>query len=64
MKVNEHIAERIVRVILGLALLSLVVVGPQSMWGLIGIIPLLTGLLGICPLYTILGVSTCKRCES
>lgn len=63
MKVNEHIAERVVRVILGLAVLSLVVVGPQSMWGLIGIIPLLTGLLGICPLYTILGVSTCKRCE-
>ena len=56
---NEHAIERPVRVILGLGLLSLVFVGPQSLWGLIGLLPLLTGLLGSCPLYTVLGVSTC-----
>jgi len=56
---NEHTVERAVRVILGLGLLSLVFVGPQSLWGLIGIVPLATGLLGSCPLYTVLGFSTC-----
>jgi len=56
---NEHNVERAVRVILGLGLLSLVFVGPQTLWGLIGIVPLATGLLGSCPLYTALGFSTC-----
>ncbi len=58
---NEHGVERMIRVALGLALLSLVFVGPQTMWGLIGIVPLVTGLAGTCPLYSILGVSTCGR---
>lgn len=58
---NEHKVERAVRVILGLALLSLVFVGPQTLWGLIGVVPLATGLLGSCPLYTLFGVSTCAR---
>jgi hypothetical protein len=57
---NEHSIDRAVRVILGLGLLALVFVGPHSMWGLLGAIPLLTGLLGSCPAYTLLGVSTCK----
>ncbi len=58
---NEHNVERVVRVILGLALLSLVFMGPKTYWGLIGIVPLVTGLLGTCPLYSIFGVSTCPR---
>lgn len=58
---NEHNVERVFRVILGLALLSLVFVGPQTMWGLIGIVPLVTGLTGICPLYSLLGINTCPR---
>ena len=58
---NEHKVERTARIILGLALLSLVFVGPQTLWGLTGIVLLATGLLGSCPLYTILGVSTCPR---
>ena len=57
---NEHTVERVLRVVLGLGLLSLVVVGPQTLWGLVGIVPLATGLLGSCPLYTLLGVSTCR----
>ena len=62
MKVNESKAERIIRVAVGVALLSMVVTGPQSLWGLIGIVPLMTGLVGSCPLYTILGISSCKKC--
>jgi len=57
---NEHGVERAIRVILGLGLLALVVSGPKTAWGLIGIIPLVTGLIGSCPLYTIFGISTCK----
>jgi hypothetical protein len=57
---NEHVVERAVRVVLGLGVLSLVFVGPHTMWGLVGAVPLLTGLLGSCPLYTLLGISTCK----
>lgn len=59
MQKNEGGLDRILRVIVGLALLSLTVVGPQSMWGLVGIVPLLTGLAGYCPLYTLLGINTC-----
>jgi hypothetical protein len=58
---NEHSVERALRVVLGLALLSIVFVGPQTMWGLIGIVPLATGLLGTCPLYSAFGFSTCPR---
>lgn len=61
MTTNEHNVERVFRVLLGLALLSLVFVGPQSMWGLIGIVPLVTGLTGFCPLYSLLGINTCPR---
>ncbi|MCU9836663.1 MULTISPECIES: DUF2892 domain-containing protein [Ruegeria] len=56
---NEGTLDRAARIILGLILLSLTVVGPQTMWGLIGIVPLLTGLVGSCPLYSIFGISTC-----
>lgn len=57
---NEHGVERVLRVLLGLGLLSIAFVGPQTPWGYIGVVPLLTGLLGSCPLYTLFGVSTCK----
>ncbi len=56
---NEHPIERGVRVVLGLALISLAFIGPQTPFGWIGIVPLLTGLLGTCPLYTVFGFSTC-----
>ncbi len=59
--VNEHMAERVIRVVLGLIGLSLVFVGPKTPLGYIGILPLLTGLIGSCPLYTLLGFSTCPR---
>jgi hypothetical protein len=56
---NEHPIERVVRVGVGLTVLSLAFVGPQSAWGYLGVIPLATGLLGSCPVYTLFGVSTC-----
>ncbi len=56
---NEHPVERVLRVILGLGVLSLAFVGPKSPWGYLGIVPLATGLLGSCPLYTLFGWSTC-----
>ncbi|MDP3277151.1 MAG: DUF2892 domain-containing protein [Deltaproteobacteria bacterium] len=59
MKTNEASWDRIVRVVLGLALLSLTVVGPHTWWGLVGLVPLLTGLVGFCPLYRVFGMSTC-----
>jgi hypothetical protein len=57
---NEHPIERSLRVVVGIVLLSLVFFGPRTYWGLIGLVPLATGLLGSCPLYTLFGVSTCS----
>jgi hypothetical protein len=59
---NEGTIDRAVRVILGVALLSLMFVGPQTLWGAVGLIPLITGLVGFCPLYRLVGLSTCKDC--
>ena len=56
---NEHPLERGLRVLLGIGLLSLAFVGPRTPWGYLGLVPLATGLLGSCPLYTLLGLSTC-----
>jgi hypothetical protein len=58
---NESMVDRALRVVFGLALLSLVIVGPTTAWGFIGVVPLLTGLAGYCPLYRVLGVSTCRH---
>lgn len=60
MKINEGTIDRAIRVIVGLVLISLVFIGPQSPWGWIGLIPLVTGLVGFCPMYTLFGMSTCK----
>lgn len=56
---NEGTADRALRVILGVAILSLVFVGPRTNWGYLGLIPLITGLVGYCPLYRIFGFNTC-----
>ncbi len=56
---NEAGWDRVLRVLLGVALLSQTVVGWQSLWGLVGLVPLATGLLGHCPLYQIVGLQTC-----
>ncbi len=56
---NAGTLDRMIRVVAGAAVLSLTVVGPRSLWGLVGLVPLLTGLVGTCPLYTVLGLRTC-----
>ena len=56
---NEGTIDRVLRVVAGAALVSLVFVGPQTAWGWIGVVPLVTGLLGNCPVYSLLGISTC-----
>jgi hypothetical protein len=60
-KVNIHPVERVIRAIVGLAALSLVVWGPQSAWGLLGLIPLATALVGWCQPYALFGISTCPK---
>ena len=57
---NEGTIDRAVRIVLGLGLLSLTFIGPQSPLGYIGLVPLATGLIGFCPLYRLIGVSTCS----
>ena len=58
MNQNEGSIDRVARVLLGALLLSLVFAGPRTLLGLLGIIPLFTGLVGFCPLYRALGLST------
>jgi hypothetical protein len=58
-KTNEGTIDRALRVIAGIVLISLVFVGPQTPFGWIGVVPLLTGLVGWCPVYTLLGLNTC-----
>lgn len=52
--------DRLVRVVVGLVLVSLVFVGPQSPFGWLGLILVITGIVGFCPLYRIAGVSSCR----
>lgn len=59
LSVNEHPVERGARVILGLALIGAAAAGMVGPWAYIGVVPLLTGAIGSCPLYTLLGISTC-----
>lgn len=57
---NEGNLDRGLRIVAGIVLLSLVFVGPQTLWGWIGLVPLATGILGNCPVYSLFGWSTCK----
>ena len=61
---NEGMADRAFRVILGAVLVSLVFVGPKTPWGWIGVVPIVTGLVGTCPLYTLFGWRTCPMKEN
>ncbi len=52
--------DRILRIVIGIALIAATVAGMLPAWGWIGVVPLATGLLSWCPAYTILGIKTCK----
>lgn len=58
---NEGMLDRGLRVTAGLLLLALAVTGVLGPWAYLGIVPLLTGAVGWCPLYTVLGINTCPR---
>lgn len=60
MDLNVGVTDRILRAVVGLVLIALVFMGPQSAWGWLGIIPLATALAGRCPAYSLLGIKTCK----
>jgi hypothetical protein len=61
MKANEGTVDRGLRVAAGVALLALTATGTIGVWGWIGVVPLLTGAVGFCPLYAVLGINTCRR---
>ena len=63
MKKNMGSAERVIRLLAGLGIVSMAFVGPHSPWAFLGIIPVFTALMGWCPSYALLGITTCKGCK-
>lgn len=59
MKTNVGGIDRILRIVIGLVLIALAATGTVGVWGWIGVVPLATAALGFCPLYTVLGISSC-----
>jgi len=59
MKSNVGGIDRILRIVVGLALIALTLTGSIGVWGWIGVVPLATAAMGFCPLYRVLGLSTC-----
>ena len=59
MKINEGGLDRMLRVVAGLALIALTLSGTIGVWGWVGLVPLATGAIGWCPLYTLLGWNSC-----
>ena len=64
MKTNEGTIDRALRVAVGILLLALTLTQTIGMWGWIGVVPLLTGAIGWCPLYTVFGINTCSMKNS
>lgn len=61
MSCNVGGVDRVLRIVAGLAILALGLFGPLGWWGLVGLVPLATGLVRFCPAYTVLGIRTCPR---
>ena len=60
MKTNVGTVDRVVRIAAGAVLVALAATGTLGVWAWIGVVPLATGLIGWCPPYAMLGISTCK----
>jgi hypothetical protein len=58
---NEGSLDRIARIAAGVVLIGLTATGVIGNWGWIGVVPLATGAIGWCPLYSVLGINTCSR---
>ncbi len=63
MKANMGANDRIIRVVAGVVMLLFGFI-THSWWGAVGVVPLLTAAIGFCPLYTVLGISTCGGCDA
>lgn len=61
MKINIGSTERLIRIVAGTGLTALAFVGPANKWFLLGLIPAVTGVIGWCPPYALLGINTCSR---
>lgn len=61
MAANVGNTDRILRIVVGLILISLVFIGPKTAWGWVGLIPLATGLFRWCPAYKLVGIDTCRK---
>ena len=59
MKANVGTIDRVLRIVVGLALIGLAATGTVGVWGWIGVVPLATGLFKFCPAYAIFGLNTC-----
>ena len=59
MKSNVGGIDKILRIVVGAALIALAAMGQIGVWGHIGVVPLLTGLFNFCPVYPLLGINTC-----
>lgn len=60
-KNNVGTMDRMFRILLGLVLIGMVFFGPQTAWGWVGLVPLLTGLFKTCPIYSLFGINSCPR---
>jgi hypothetical protein len=61
MKTNVGGIDRVLRIVLGLVLIGLTLTGTIGVWGWIGVVPLATGFMSFCPLYTLIGMNTCPK---
>jgi hypothetical protein len=59
MNVNVGTVDRVIRIVVGVALIAAAATGRIGAWGYIGVLPLLTGVLRVCPAYSLIGMSTC-----
>ena len=64
MKANVGGLDKVLRIVFGIVLIALAATGNVGMWGYIGVVPLLTGLIGWCPLYPMLGINSCPMKKS
>ncbi|WER49920.1 DUF2892 domain-containing protein [Cupriavidus sp. WKF15] len=64
MQANVGTVDRVLRIVVGLVLIGLAATGRIGAWGWIGVLPLLTGIVRVCPAYSILGVKTCASSKS
>lgn len=63
MNTNIGGLERVMRVLVGIGIVSMAFLGPKTPWAFFGLVPLVTGLIGWCPPYALLGHSSCKKCN-